>query len=208
MSRRVFFPSLLLPLTLMACTALKVVTHSVDDDPVAAPGGSYRLDKDHWSLSFDVAHLGYSRFVMRFDKVTADLDFEPLDPEKSRIKATIDAASFDSNVAELDRLVEGPDLLDARHDPSIRFESVSIERTGAKSGIIHGLLTIKGVTRPLDLATIFNGGAPNPLTGLATLGFSASGQLALADYGLDRWVPAIGDSLAIHVEAEFGKTAS
>ncbi len=192
-----------LALLLPGCTALKVVTHSTDTTPLAAPAGQYRLDPHHWSVSFDVDHLGYARFVLRFDQVTADLDWQPDSPERSQVSASISAASIDSNDAALDALLRGPDLLDAAAYPTLLFVSRSLRRSGPASGEMTGDLTLVGQTRPVTLQVTFNGAAPNPLTGDDTMGFSASGVIDRASFGLARWYPAVGNDLRLRIEAEF-----
>ena len=54
-----------------ACTPLQVVTHSVSRTEASVPAGQYTLDPHHWSVTFDVEHLKYSRFTMRFDRASA-----------------------------------------------------------------------------------------------------------------------------------------
>jgi len=190
---------------LAACTALRVVTHSVRGDPVQAPAGRYELDPHHWNISFDVDHLGFARFVMRFNSAAASLDFVPEAPEKSHVMATIKAASLDSNDKELDALVTGPELFDAATHPDIIFESTALVRTSSAQGAMTGNLTIKGETHSVTLNVIFNGGAPNPLTGDHTLGFSATGSFDRSDWGLGKWYPAVGKEVRIRIEAEFVK---
>jgi polyisoprenoid-binding protein YceI len=191
--------------SLASCTALRVVTHEVNDDPVKAPAGLYRLDPRHSSLLFDVDHFGYSRFVARFDKVEATLDANTAEPEKSRLSVTVKAASVDTNVGELDSMVTGPDLLDAARYPDIRFETTALRRTGPKTGEMTGNLTMHGKTKPVTLEVTFNGASPDPLTGDDTLGFSARGAFNRADWGLSAWWPAVGNDVNVRIEAEFIK---
>ena len=187
----------------VSCTAIKVVTHSTSADPIDAPAGEYHADPHHWSVSFDVDHLHYARFVMRFDKMDASLDFHPEDPAKSKVTAHIAAASLDTNVAELDELVRGPDLLDSEKFPEITFVSKVLRPTGKNTGEMEGDLTIHGVTQPVTLDVTFNGGAPNPLTSDHTLGFSATGHFSRAAFGLVHWYPAVGNEIRVRIEAEF-----
>jgi len=194
-----------LAVLLGSCTAMRVVTHTTNADPVAAPAGAYQLDARHCSVVLDVDHLGYSRFVMRFDRVSAALDFVSPRPEGSRVVALIDAASIDTNDAALDQQVKGPALLDSDRGPSIRFESTGIRRTGAATGEMTGTLTILGRSVPVVLQVTFNGGAPNPLTGAQTLGFSATGWFDRSDFGLTTWFPAVGNRVNVAIQAEFVK---
>lgn len=197
--------ALFLVLALCSCTALKVVTHQVSDDPVKAVAGTYRLDPHHWSVLFDVDHFGYSRFVTRFNKVEAVLDAVPDAPEKSRVRVTIEATSVDTNDPELDRMLTGPDMFDAAKFPNITFVATSIKRTGPKTGEMTGNLTIRDRTHPVTLAVTFNGGAPDPLTGMDTLGFSANGNFDRSLWGLSAWWPAVGNDVHVAIQAEFIK---
>lgn len=192
-----------LALSCACCTAVKVVAHATSADPIDAPAGVYHLDPRHWSVIFDVDHFGYIRHVMRFDRMTADLDFHPEDPARSKVTARIEAASIDTNDAELDDLVRGPELLEAEHFPEIIFVSRELRATGKATGEMSGDLTIHGVTYPVTLAVTFNGGAPNPLTGHHTLGFSATGHFSRGSFGLMAWYPAVGREVQLRIEAEF-----
>ena len=192
-----------LALACAACTAIKVVTHSTSADPIDAPAGAYHLDPHHWSVTFDVDHFGYTRYVMRFDKMTADLDFHPEDPTQSKVAVRIEAASLDTNDAELDDLVKGPELLESERFPEITFVSRELHVTGKNTGEMTGDLTIHGETKPVTLAVTFNGGAPNPLTGRHTLGFSANGHFSRGAFGLMNWYPAVGREIQLRIEAEF-----
>jgi polyisoprenoid-binding protein YceI len=191
---------------LVSCTAVRVVTHSTSSDPVDAPAGRYELDPHHWSVVFDVDHLGYARFVMRFDQVSGRLDFAPQDPEGSRLTAEIAAASIDTNDPELDRMVKGPDMLDAVHYPVIRFESTGTKRTGDSTGEVDGNLIIRDRTLPVRLLVKFNGGAANPLSRDYTLGFTATASFDRSQLGLGTWFPAVGDRVNVAIQAEFVKT--
>ncbi len=186
-----------------ACTPLRVVTHSVSQTEASVPSGHYALDEHHWSVVFDVDHFHYSRFRMRFDRVSAQLDWRAGGLDASSVEATIDATSLDTNVPVLDHLVKGADMFDVARYPEIRFVSTSFTRTGDARGTLTGNLTIHGVTAPVTLDVVFNGYAPNPLTKQPTLGFSAQGHFSRAKFGLSTWYPAVGDDVAVRIEAEF-----
>lgn len=198
--------ALVAAMTLTSCTAFNVVTHDVSDDPVKIVSGAYELDPSHWSVSFDVDHLGYMRYVARFDDMSATLNAVGDAPEKSSVHVTIKAASINTRLKELDAQVSGPDLFDAARYPDITFQSKDLKRTGPKTGEMEGLLTMHGKTHPVTLSVIFNGGAPDPLTGLDTLGFSATGQFDRSLWGLSAWWPAVGNDVHVRIEAEFVKS--
>lgn len=192
---------------LQACTAARVVTHSVDTQFAQAPAGTYQMDADHWSIVFDVEHLKYSRFVMRFDKAKATLTLDPSAPQNASVKATIDATSLDTNVKALDKIVSGSSMLDVANSPTITFESTGFTLTGPSTGKLTGNLTIRGKSAPVTLDVTFHGYAPNPLTRAPTVGFAATGTFTRSDFGLSTWYPAVGNEIHVQIQAEFEQPA-
>jgi polyisoprenoid-binding protein YceI len=188
-----------------ACTPLQVVTHSVSQNEAKVPVGRYEIDPNHCSITFDVEHFKYSRFTMRFDRKQGQLDWNAGGLDKSEVTVTIDAASVDTNVPLLDKMVKGPNMLDVTRYPELRFVSTRFERTGESRGTLTGDLTIHGTTQPVTLDVTFNGFAPDPLTKKDTLGFSADGHFSRAKFGLGTWYPAVGDDVHVRIQAEFVK---
>ena len=205
--RRTLCAALAAACLLLSCTPLRVVTHSVSSVEASVPAGHYTLDAHHWSIVFDVDHLHYTRFVMRFDRASAQLDWPAHALENAKVEAVIDAASLDTNVPLLDRMVKGSQMLDVERYAQIRFASTRFVRTadvdGKPAGKLTGDLTIHGVTQPVTLDVVFNGYAPDPLTKQPTLGFAATGRFSRAKFGLATWYPAVGDEIDVRIEAEF-----
>jgi polyisoprenoid-binding protein YceI len=183
-----------------------VLTHSVSQNETRVPAGRYDLDHDHCSITFDVDHFKYSRFTMRFDRKQGQLDWNEGGLQKSTAAITIDAASIDTNVPLLDKMVKSTSMLDVARYPEIRFVSTRFERTGESRGTLTGDLTIHGVAQPVTLDVTFNGFARDPLTKKDTLGFSADGRFSRAKFGLSTWYPAVGDDIHVRIQAEFGRT--
>lgn len=188
---------------LAGCTVVRVLTHETTTEAGRLQVGAYAIDPDHVSVVFKVDHFGFSRYVGRFNGVDARLDFDPSDPSASRLTVAIDAASVDSGNPEVDRQLAGPALFDAANYPKITFESTSAVPTGERTGTVTGDLTMHGVTEPVALDVIFNGGAANPLTGAETIGFSANTRFRRSNFGLGAWIPAVGDLVSVEIEAEF-----
>ena len=182
-------------------TGMAVLTHLPEGDPAAIRPGHYVTDPEHRFLVLEVAHLGYSRVLARFERFAAALDLDPAHPHAFRLAAEIEAASFSSGVPGIDDAVRR--LLEVDSHPLITYEASRITRTGGNSARVEGTLAIAGRRAPVALDVTFNGAAPNPLTGVFTAGFSATGRLQRSAFGLNRWAPAVGDEVAFRIEAEF-----
>jgi len=176
------------------------------------PAGDYKLDKTHASLVFKVSHLGFSNYTAKFTDLDASLKFDPANPAASSIAATIDPRSLDlpAPPAGFKAELTGPDWLDAAKYPAITFRSTNVEVTGANTARITGDFTLHGVTRPVTLEAVFNGGyAGHPMDPHARIGFSAHGTFKRSEFGIGFGVPApgttmgVGDAVDVAIEAEF-----
>lgn len=215
-------------LTLTACALLALAagsphSHAANESnpssttPAAteAPAGAYTLDRAHASLIFRVNHLGFSNYTARFKRFDAKLQFDPADPAQSRVTAAIDARSIETDFpdpAKLDfnALLQNEQWLNAAQFPEMTFRSTRVELTGANTARLHGELALRGVTRPVTLDAVFNGGyAGHPMDPNARIGFSARGALKRSEFGIAFGVPpagstfGVGDAVEIIIEAEF-----
>lgn len=177
------------------------------------PAGKYSMDKTHASLLWKVSHAGLSNYTARFKRFDATIALDPKQPENSTVIATIDPLSLETDYVTGERdfnkeLSTGEQWLNATKFPEIRFESTRLQKTGDNTGIMHGNLSFLGVTKPVALDVVFNGAyAVQPFSKKPTLGFSATGSLNRSDWGLDTYIPAIGDRVDFVIEAEFARDA-
>jgi polyisoprenoid-binding protein YceI len=171
--------------------------------PAELPAGAYRLDPEHATLLFKIDHLGFSQLVGRFDRFDATVDFDPDNPEASRLNAEIDPASIDFDLPQFEDDLRGTDWLDVERYPEASFASRQVEVTGANTGRIIGDLTLRGVTQPVTLEVTFNGAGNSLVTGRYTLGFAATATVSRSAFGLGAYAPAIGDEVVLEIHAEF-----
>jgi len=174
-------------------------------DPAEMPGGTYVLDQRHASLTAQVRHMGLSNFTMRFRKVDAHFDYDPKNPMASKVEVTVDVNSLDTGDAQY-----GPkfakDFLDGEHYPTATFVSTGFKQLTPTSGVMTGDLTLRGVTKPVDLNVVFDGYASGIVAGQRA-GFSATGRIHRDDFGIKFLVPGIiGDDVDLTIEVEFVKT--
>ena len=166
------------------------------------PSGTYAIEPTHTSVLFGISHLGFSNYHGRFNTVAGDVQFDAKTPEKSTLSVTIDTASIDTNNAELEGKLKGADWFDTAKFPKATFISTKVEKLNDSKGIITGDFTLHGVTKPVKLDVTFNGAGNNPFTQKPALGFSAKGAIKRSDFGINAYLPAVGDDVSIAIEAE------
>jgi len=87
----------------------------------------------------------------RFDRFTADIVFGPEALKASSVRVSIDLASAVTGDAQRDQSLPAADWFDAATHPDAIFTATRFEKTGEGRFIAHGRLSLRGVTRPLDL---------------------------------------------------------
>lgn len=142
----------------------------------------WNLDAAHSSVTFSAKHMMIStvRGSMRIRDF--DLEFDPDDPSRSRVRVALDVVSIDTGQAGRDEHLRSADFLDAAHHPVIEFVSTRVEGNGT-SGRIHGDLTIRGTSRPVVLETEYAGMVPD-MRGGHRIAFAASTRVNREDFGL------------------------
>lgn len=185
----------------LALSSCSLLTPSVETALSELRAGQYQIDPQHTSVQFKVSHLGLSTYVGRFNTVAASLDFSPENMAQAQLQARIDISSIDTNNSALENTLRSS-WFDAKRYPEAFFESTKITPQG--SGFhFEGNLTLKGVTRRINLYGEFLGGAVNRLNGRYTLGFTASGSIKRSDFGIDNYLALVGDDVVLEVHAEF-----
>jgi polyisoprenoid-binding protein YceI len=188
---------------LTGCTAL--ITPDVETEVTKLREGQYRIDPRHTSLIFRVNHLGLSTYVGRFNDIEASLDFDPDNIENTRLDAVIRTGSVDVNDEDMEETLAEKTWFDSGKFPEAVFTTTSIEVLGEDTFVFNGDLQFRGVTAPLKLEGRFLGGAINILTGRYTLGFTATGSFSRSEFGMDEYIPAVGDRIELEIHAEFQK---
>lgn len=163
---------------------------------------TYRYDTTHSQIVFSIDHDGFSRPFGRLHIAQGWLRFDPADWSQSATELDIDLASLDMGDEAWNAAVRKPAYLDAEHTRYAHFVSTSAERKDDQHGVLHGNLTLRGVTRPVDLAfTVNRIGAT--IYGLhTTAGFSANTMLNRDDFGITATPNSIGHGVSVWLELE------
>lgn len=192
-----------LALALSGCAALApALAPAVNANPTALREGQYALDRDHAALLFKVGHLGFAKYVGRFERFDVSLDFDADNPEAARVDAVIDMTSLDVANDPFANTLMGPNWFDAGQYPEAFFRSTGIEVTGENTGVMTGELTMHGVTNPVTMDVTFNGGGRDRLRSAYVIGLSAVSEIDRRDFGVDRFTGFVGNKVELEIEAE------
>ncbi|MDO5619727.1 YceI family protein [Kocuria sp.] len=168
--------------------------------------GTWSFDPAHSEVGFTVRHAGISKVHGTFEQAEATLDVAEQIAD-STISATIQTGSVNTGNADRDAHVRGEDFFDVEKFPTMTFTSTSFDLADGE-GTITGELTIKGITKTVELDTEFNGVVVDAF-GMTRAGFEAKTTISRKEFGLT-WNAAIeaggvlvSDKVVINLDAAF-----
>jgi polyisoprenoid-binding protein YceI len=172
---------------------------------------TWNIDPVHSVAEFKVKHMMISNVKGQSTAVTGVITLDEADVNKSRIEASIEAASVNTREAQRDAHLKSADFFDVEKFPTLSFKSTRVTRTGDGELAVTGDLTIHGVTR----GVVFAVEGPSPPTkdpwGNTRVGLSATAKINRKDYDLT-WNTAletggilVGDDVAVTLDVEFVK---
>lgn len=160
----------------------------------------FDLDLSHAYAHFGVSHLGFSTTYGRINTTGGEFTLD-LDAMTGAIAVDLDPASIDTGHTERDNHLRSPDFLNVVEFPEMRYVSETVELTDT-GGSVQGELTLHGQTRSVPLTITAWHCGDNPMSGVRTCGFDATGTFERSDFGMRYAVPAVGDTITVMIGIE------
>jgi polyisoprenoid-binding protein YceI len=155
---------------------------------VRVPTGTWKVDPAHSSVGFEVKHMMIATVRGQFREFEGTLEAAP-DPSDSRARGSVKTASIDTGQPDRDAHLRSPDFFDAERYPEIRFASTRLTPRGGPHWKVAGELTIKDVTREVELDATVQGAGEDPW-GNDRVGVAVRGTIDRTDFGLT-WQQAL-----------------
>ena len=185
---------------LFAALAFFVLAH-------AALAAEFKVDKAHTNVGFRVTHLVVAKTTGSFNDFDASFTYDVEDMGAFSLMVTIQAASIDTNVEPRDNDLRSSNFLDVANHPTITFTSTSV-MMGADGIVVVGDLTIRGVTKEIELPITIVGPVPGP-GGATVVGIEGRTTINRHDFGvswnkkLDNGSLIVAAEVRLEIDAEF-----
>ena len=167
--------------------------------------GTWALDPTHTEIGFTVRHL-MSKVRGKFETFEGNVTTGD-NVTDSSVDVSVDLSSINTGTADRDNHLRSSDFFDVETHPTMTFTSNDVIEKAPGELALLGELTIKGVTKPVELAVELLGEGPDPWGG-TRIGVEATGLLSRKEFGIDFNIPVqgdkvmIGDKIAIAITAE------
>jgi len=153
------------------------------------PTGTWTIDPSHSEVGFTVRHL-MTKVRGQFETVEGTITTTDA-VYGFRAEAVIDLNSVNTRDANRDGHLRSADFFDVENSGPMTFTTSSFDGSTAK-----GELTIKGVTRPVELEVEFLG-VDGDAYGNTRIGYEASTEISRKEWGVNFNVPLDGGKVLV-----------
>ena len=168
----------------------------------ALAADSYTIDSRHTFPSFEIDHLGFSTQRGRFDETSGKVNLD-VAAGKGSIEVTVNMKSISTGLAELES--SAWPLFFLWLHPTMTFKSYRLGFAGDKLIGADGTLTLHGVSKPVHLKIAHFHCGMNPIKMAPACGADAVTTIKRSDFGIDKFVPMVGDEVKILIQVEASK---
>ncbi len=166
----------------------------------------WTLDKAHTSVSFKVKHF-FTTVNASFNDYQGEFWFDPNNLKDSKFVFSIPVSSIDTNNEKRDTHLRSEDFFYSEKYPNITFKSTGFEKKMGANYVVHGDLSIRGVTRKVTVPFEMTGEMDHPMKEeTALMGLSFNTNLDRTDYkvGVGDWASTlvVGDNIDVSINME------
>lgn len=169
--------------------------------PTLSLAETYQFDKDHTFVTWSVDHFGFSNVTGKFF-AEGSIQLDKKNIEKSSASITVNTANIQTGIAKLDGILAGRNFFDTSKYATASFKTTKIIVTGKDTGKIHGVLTIRDVSKDIVLTMQLTKQGDHPFYHKPSLGFRGIATIKRSDFGLNGYIPGVSDETQLAIEAE------
>ncbi|MDD4914722.1 MAG: YceI family protein [Methylococcales bacterium] len=167
---------------------------------LAAPE-TYMIEGSHTLPRFSYSHFGFSTQSSRFDKTSGKIVIDR-QAKTGSVEVTVDTTSVDTGVPLFNEHIQGPDFLDTAKYPTAKFSSDKLKFEGDKLVAVDGVLTLKGISKPLTLKVESFQCMPHPVLKKDACGANASTVISRTEFNMGKYAPYVSDDMNVTIPVE------
>lgn len=172
------------------------------DPTVSVPQGTWSIDSAHSTVEFGITHIGIATVKGRAPVIRGTIT----GGEEPAVEGVVDASAITTFDEDRDAHLASPEFFDIARHPEMRFASTSIATDGDRL-VVAGELTLRGVTRPVELRGRFTGSAADPW-GNERIGLELAGTVDRTAFGLSWNAPLPGGGFLLPDEVQLSASLS
>lgn len=153
-------------------------------------------------IDFSIGDSRIFRTTGSFKEWGGKLTVDDVDVPKSRVDVTVRTDSIAMLDPQQTSMLKDSEFFDVVRFPEMTFRSTTIERSGEAALRVQGDVTLRGITRPMQLDVLVSDRRPDAPAGSRYARFRAEGSIKRSEFGMVKYIDLVGDTVDLSIRAE------
>jgi polyisoprenoid-binding protein YceI len=124
------------------------------------------------------------------------------DVARSTVQVNVNTNSIQMMDAQQSEMLKGADFFDVAKFPSMTYVSSKVTRTSDSTLKVEGTITLRGITRPMELVVSVTDRRPDAAAGARYARFRAEGSLKRSEFGMVKYIDVVGDTVDFSIRTD------
>jgi polyisoprenoid-binding protein YceI len=124
------------------------------------------------------------------------------DVARSTVQVNVNTDSIQMMDAQQSEMLKGADFFDVAKFPSMTYVSSKVTRTSDSTLKVEGTITLRGITRPMELVVSVTDRRPDAAAGARYARFRAEGSLKRSEFGMVKYIDVVGDTVDFSIRTD------
>lgn len=153
-------------------------------------------------IEFAIGDSRIFRTTGSFKNWHGHVHVDDADVPHSSVEVVVQTGSIEMLDRQQVEMLKDSDFFDVTRFPQMTFRSDKVVRTGDATLTVEGLITLRGVTKPMTLDVTVSDRRPDAPPGTRYARFRGSGKIKRSEFGMTKFVDMVGDTVEISIRAD------
>lgn len=153
-------------------------------------------------IEFAIGDSRIFRTTGSFKNWHGHVHVDDADVPHSSVEVVVQTGSIEMLDRQQVEMLKDSDFFDVTRFPQMTFRSDKVVRTGDATLTVEGLITLRGITRPMTLDVTVSDRRPDAPPGTRYARFRGSGKIKRSEFGMTKYVDMVGDTVEISIRAD------
>lgn len=163
---------------------------------------SLRIGAGRGTIDFAIGNSSLLRTTGSFRQWQGTVQVDDADVSRSSVMVKIATASISVLDAQQTAMLKDPDFFDVARFPEMTYVSRRIERLSDSALKVDGDVTLRGVTRPMQLDVSVTERKRDAPAGATYARFNATGKVKRSEFGMVKFVDIVGDTVDFSIRTD------
>ena len=154
------------------------------------------------SIDFAIGDSKIFRTTGSFKEWQGLVLVDDADVARSTVQVNVNTNSIQMMDTQQSEMLKDADFFDVAKFPKMTYASSKVTRTSDSTLKVEGTITLRGITRPMELMVSVTDRKPDAAAGARYARFRAEGTLKRSEFGMVKYIDMVGDRVDFSIRTD------